>query len=103
MKIYVFPYYGQLEAAYQVAGNNTVQLQSFDGNVPELFEFFFLWKSKIYLYTSRINVPVYVRLILFLKHHPGIHVHDGPGMDSDQVNLIGTVYPNIPLSSANLY
>ena len=56
------------------------------GNVPELFEFFLLWKSEVYLYTSRITVSVDNRLTLFLKHPPGIHVHDGPGMDSDQVN-----------------
>ena len=54
--------------------------------MPELFEFFFLWKSKVYLHTSTIKVRVYVRLTLFLKNPNGIHVHDGPGMDSDQVN-----------------
>ena len=34
----------------------------------------------------RIIVPVYVRLTLFLKYLTGIYVHDGPGMNSDQVN-----------------
>ena len=46
MKIYVLPYFGKLEAAYQVTGNNTVKLQSFVGNVPELFEFFFFMEIK---------------------------------------------------------
>ena len=86
MKIYVLPYIGNLEAVYQVTGNYTVKQQSFVTNVPQLFEFFLLWKSKIYLYTSTIRVSVYVRLTVFLRHPHGIHIHDGPGMESDQVN-----------------
>ena len=43
-------------------------------------------KSKFYLYTSTIKVSVYVRLTVFLKHPEGLHVHDGPRMESDQVN-----------------
>ena len=86
MRIYILPYFGKLEAFHQVTGNNTVKLQSFVSNLAGLFEFFLLWKSKLYLYTSRIIIPVYVRLTLFLKYPNGIHVHDGPGIDSDQVN-----------------
>ena len=56
------------------------------GNVPGVFELFFTWKLEIYLYTSRIMVPVYLRLTVFVKDPGGIHVHNGPGMDSDQVN-----------------
>ena len=54
--------------------------------MPELFKLLFLWKSKIYLYTSRITLPVYVRLTLFLKHRLGILAHDRPEMDCQQVN-----------------
>ena len=71
---------------YQVTDNYTIRQQSNQRDWPGQFREYFMWKSKIYLSTSKIVVPVHLRLILFLKHPQGIHVHDGPGMDSDQVN-----------------
>ena len=87
MKNYILPFFDKLEAVYQVTGNNTMtyndnKLREYDRNK---FQLFLLWKSKIYLFTSRIMVPLHVRLILYLKHPHGIHVHDGPGMNSEQV------------------
>ena len=71
---------------YQVTGNNKVREHSFVANVPGVFELFLIWESKIYLYTSGILVPVYLRVTVLLKYPNGIHVHDGPGMNSDQIN-----------------
>lgn len=45
-----------------------------------------LWKQKVHLYESKIIVP-FTRIIRITLSQPeGIHVHDGPGIHSDQVN-----------------
>ena len=89
--MYILPFLDKLEAVYQVTGNNTMtyntdKFRTSARYVPDIFQLFLLWKSKIYLFTSRIIIPLYVRLTLYLKHSFGIHVHDGPGMNSEQVN-----------------
>ncbi len=45
-----------------------------------------LWKSKIYLSVAWICVEKAQRLMISLNHPHGIHVHDGPGIHSDQMN-----------------
>ena len=47
---------------------------------------YLMWNSKIHLITTRIKVPVYLRLIVILADPRGIHVHDGPGLLSKNMN-----------------
>ena len=77
MRIFILPHIGILQAMYQVTDNNKVREQSFVANVPGFFELFLIWESEIYLYTSRLLVPVYLRVTVFLRYPHGIQVNVG--------------------------
>ena len=78
---------------YQVTDNNKLKEQlSVGTNMPEVFELFLIWESRIYLYTLRILLSVHLRVTVFLRYLHGIHVYDGPGMDSDQINNSSVMY-----------
>ena len=47
---------------------------------------YLIWNSTIHLITTRIKVPIYLRLIVILADTRAIHVHDGPGLLSKNMN-----------------
>ena len=47
---------------------------------------YLIWKSKLYLTVVRLKTSVFKRITVKLKHPCGIHVHDGPGKLSEQLN-----------------
>ena len=87
MKMYILPSISMLRTMYQVTDNNKLREQlSVGTNIPEVFELFLIWESRIYLYMLRILLSVHLRVTVFLRYPHGIHVCDGAGMDSDQIN-----------------
>ena len=85
MRLCTFVYVGRLHILYQVTDNHKITRQSteklYPGNFSSLSNM-----EKMYISTSKVVVKVHLRVKVSLMHPQGIHVHDGPGMLSDQVN-----------------
>ena len=99
LRLNAFPLVAKLEAVYQMTDNETIKFifkaimddpyrQALGyGNEFNSKILYLLWNSKIYLITTRIKVPVYLRLLIeILADSRGIHVHDGPGILSKNMN-----------------
>ncbi len=54
--------------------------------LPTHFRYAFYWKSTTVVSMCVVMVPVYLRLTVLLSQSRGFQVHDGPGLESDQVN-----------------
>ena len=61
---------------------------------------YLIWKSKLYVTVVRLKTSVFKRITVKLKQPCGIHVHDGPGKLSEQLNNKNLV---IDLSSFQAY
>ena len=77
---------GKVNLLYQMTDNYTVQMNYYYGYECKQFQVNMLWKSTVYVLTVRISVPVYYRLAVNLSHPYGIHIHDGPGFLSRNLN-----------------
>ena len=79
---------GTVDLVYQMTDNYTVQMNSHYGYEYKQPQINILWKSTVYVLSLRITVQVYLRLLVFLHNSPnGIHIHDGPGFLSYNVNF----------------
>ena len=82
----VLPTMGKLSLVFQMTDIFIVRNQAHAQYETGRLYLCLLWKTKVYVSTSKINVLVYHRLALELEKPHGIHVYDGPGMLSVQVN-----------------
>ena len=96
IRLYTFIYVGILHILYQVTDNHKITRQSTQNFYPGILHPYLIWKRKVYISTSKIVVKVHLRVTVSLMHPQGLHVYDGPGMFSDQVNHNNSV---IQLSS----
>ena len=90
MKMHTQLYNGQIEIQYQVTDYHVIKMPVFDSSIPYTAEYlkhtYFVWKDKLYLTSFVVAGRVDKKLKIHLWNPCGIHVHDGPGRLSDQVN-----------------
>ena len=88
LRMDVVLYNAKIEILYQIIDRKIVIMK--DTPLNDITESniwqYLIWKYKFYVTVVRLKSSVFKRITVKLKHPCGIHVHDGPGKLSEQLN-----------------